>query len=133
MLPNERRAYTILLLIKLSPINYEKGFILRPKFYCQASRLLLCILPRRDNRLLYSQKFVLPSEHQVCLKHTQHVLPAREGLNFTLIFLIKSAGSECTLMGASSGYRKPKQGPSKQGSNENFQTKMLIHPDLMVV
>lgn len=86
----------------------------------------MCILPRRDNSTLILQKFVLPSEHQVCLKHTQRVLPAREGLNFTLIFLIESAGSECTLMGASSGYRRPKQGPSKQGPNEKFQMKMHL-------
>lgn len=127
LLPNERKASTILLLIKLSLVNYEKGIILRPAFYCQASRLLLCILPRRDNRALILSEICpakdvrfVPNMPSAC------VLPAREGLNFTLIFLIKSSGSVCTLIGASSGYRRPKQGSSKQTSNENFQMKMHL-------
>lgn len=52
LLPNERRPSTILLLIKLSLVKYEKSIILRPMFYCPVSRLLLCVLPSRDNGAL---------------------------------------------------------------------------------
>lgn len=52
LLPNERRPSTILLLIKLSLVKYEKSITLRPMFYCPVSRLLLCMLPSRDNGAL---------------------------------------------------------------------------------
>lgn len=132
LLPNERTPSTILLLIKLSLANYEKGIVLRQMFYNQASSLLLCLLPRRDNRALILSEICtakwapgLSKTCPVCV----YCQPLPASLNFTLIFLIKSSGSECTLIGASSGYRRPKQGSSKQGSNENA----YIHPGLTLV